>query len=64
MNFIIKKTGPKTWEGICQLGNRQSPIDIADDDTLKADLGSIEFIKYDHLYNATLTNNGHTSEFI
>ncbi|KAF7995028.1 hypothetical protein HCN44_004500 [Aphidius gifuensis] len=54
------KHGPKTWEGICQLGTRQSPIDIVDDDTLEADLGPLEFIKYDHLYNATVTNNGHT----
>ncbi|XP_034937782.1 putative carbonic anhydrase 3 [Chelonus insularis] len=52
--------GPENWSGVCKNGNRQSPINIVTDDTVKADLGSLIFTRYDFAYTGTLTNNGHS----
>ncbi|KAK0089941.1 hypothetical protein PV326_004277, partial [Microctonus aethiopoides] len=51
--------GPGTWPDLCQSGKRQSPIDILTDHTLKVDLGSLKFIRYDYAYSGFVTNTGH-----
>ncbi|KAK0161518.1 hypothetical protein PV327_009978 [Microctonus hyperodae] len=58
---IVQKSfpGPGTWPDLCQSGKRQSPIDILTDHTLKVDLGSLKFIRYDYAYSGTVTNTGH-----
>ncbi|XP_011302080.1 putative carbonic anhydrase 3 [Fopius arisanus] len=53
-------TGPDHWGPICTNGKYQSPIDIIPEDTIKVDLGSLKFMRYDYAYEGKLLNNGHT----
>ncbi|XP_076162243.1 putative carbonic anhydrase 3 [Ptiloglossa arizonensis] len=52
--------GPKHWPGLCITGNKQSPINIVTEDTIKTDLGALKFIRYDFAFSGTIINNGHS----
>ncbi|GMR45698.1 hypothetical protein PMAYCL1PPCAC_15893, partial [Pristionchus mayeri] len=54
------KDGPQTWEGDCQTGIRQSPIDIHSMDTDYSLMDRVNFMGYDQVGEVALTNNGHT----
>lgn len=55
--------GPSKWEGVCQTGQSQTPIDIKSEDTTwKKDFGAFNLVNYDQTpsFNFTASNNGHT----
>nr|XP_050853885.1 putative carbonic anhydrase 3 [Vespula vulgaris] len=52
--------GPDNWPGQCKTGKKQSPINIVTVNTIKKDLGELNFIRYDHSFTGMVTNNGHT----
>ncbi|KAK9298115.1 hypothetical protein QLX08_008438 [Tetragonisca angustula] len=52
--------GPEHWPGLCMNGEKQSPINIATEDTVKIDLGELKFIRYDFAFQSKITNNGHS----
>ncbi|GMS93118.1 hypothetical protein PENTCL1PPCAC_15293, partial [Pristionchus entomophagus] len=52
--------GPKRWDGICEKGYRQSPIDIRAQDTDYAPMDRVIFVGYEQRDDVTLQNNGHT----
>jgi len=54
--------GPSSWSGVCQSGNRQSPIDItAASVSVDCASAGLRFEAYSEpLVNYTLNNNGHT----
>lgn len=52
--------GPEHWPGICKTGRRQSPIHITTEETIKADLGSLKFVRYDFAFGSKITNTGHS----
>ncbi|XP_053989539.1 carbonic anhydrase 1-like [Hylaeus volcanicus] len=51
--------GPPHWPGLCATGKKQSPINIMSEETIKADLGALKFIRYDFAATGEITNNGH-----
>lgn len=55
--------GPKHWPGLCITGNKQSPINIVTEDTIKTDLGALKFIRYDFAFSGTIINNGHSGMY-
>lgn len=62
LSRIFLVTGPSKWEGVCQTGEKQTPIDIKSADTTYKDLGRLTLTKYDEKPNVNFTasNNGHT----
>ena len=54
--------GPEHWPGLCMNGEKQSPINIATEDTVKIDLGELKFIRYDFAFQSKITNNGHSGK--
>jgi len=58
--------GPTHWPGVCHDGKQQSPIDIRDQDTIRADLGNWKLWPYhgrgggDFVHSAEIVNNGHS----
>ena len=54
--------GPDHWEGVCNTGKRQSPINIISSDAVYDNaLGEFELKNYDKnlTLNFTVSNNGH-----
>ncbi|XP_012266640.2 carbonic anhydrase 1 [Athalia rosae] len=58
------KYGPDSWEGLCNTGEYQSPIDIVTDDAVKTDLSSLKFTKYDFAFRADVINTGHGIQIV
>lgn len=55
---------PEHWGGNCDTGRRQSPIDVNYKAAVKGVYPKFVFVNYDQpMLNASLVNNGHTSEF-
>lgn len=55
---------PEHWGGSCDTGRRQSPIDVNYKAAVKGAYPKFEFDNYNQpMQNASLVNNGHTSEF-
>ncbi|XP_076632466.1 carbonic anhydrase 1 [Colletes latitarsis] len=52
--------GPKDWPGLCKTGSKQSPVNIVTEETVKADLGALKFIRYDFAFFGRIVNNGHS----
>ena len=53
-------TGPDHWQGVCQRGNRQSPIDLQEE-IFDSGLEPVDFRNYHlTLQTVNITNNGHT----
>ncbi|EPB80412.1 carbonate dehydratase, eukaryotic-type [Ancylostoma ceylanicum] len=50
------------WPKLCKVGLRQSPIDIRAPDVEYVLLDRMEFVHYDHIGPANISNNGHTIE--
>ncbi|EYC09824.1 hypothetical protein Y032_0059g3069 [Ancylostoma ceylanicum] len=50
------------WPKLCVVGLRQSPIDIRVHDVNYVLLDRMEFVHYDHIGPANISNNGHTSK--
>ncbi|XP_055906791.1 carbonic anhydrase 2 [Eupeodes corollae] len=49
------------WGGLCDVGNRQSPIDLSISGALKGNFPDIDYRNYDKpLTSPSLVNNGHT----
>lgn len=54
---------PEHWGGSCDTGIRQSPIDVNYKAAVKGAYPKFVFDNYDQpMRNASLVNNGHTSE--
>lgn len=52
------------WGGQCDTGLRQSPIDLAFGASVRGTYEDFEFHDYDQpIQEATVTNNGHSSEY-
>ena len=60
--MLLYVSGPDHWKGVCNTGQRQSPINIISSDAVydKA-LGEFELKNYDKnlTLNFTVSNNGH-----
>ncbi|XP_012287196.1 putative carbonic anhydrase 3 isoform X2 [Orussus abietinus] len=54
------ENGPADWPGLCAKGEKQSPINIIPDDTIKSDIGPLKFIRYDFAYYGKVVNTGHS----
>ncbi|VDM39234.1 unnamed protein product [Toxocara canis] len=54
------ENGPHMWEGVCQTGTRQSPIDIRAYEVDFEPLPRIHFINYGYSGPITIENNGHS----
>ncbi|CAL7948701.1 unnamed protein product [Xylocopa violacea] len=54
------ENGPVRWPGLCMTGKKQSPINIATENTIKIDLGALKFKRYDFAFYGKVTNNGHS----
>ncbi|CAJ0935178.1 unnamed protein product, partial [Mesorhabditis belari] len=52
--------GPANWEGLCQAGQMQSPIDFRAVDVEYSPLHKLIFMNYHHKHLMELSNNGHT----
>ena len=54
------QNGPDNWQGFCQSGLNQSPIDL-EDEVFDSGLEPVELKNYDFKLQAVnITNNGHT----
>ena len=63
LSRIFLVTGPSKWKGICQTGQKQTPIDInSTAATYDKDLGTLTLKNYDATPSVTFSgsNNGHT----
>ncbi|VDK72090.1 unnamed protein product [Litomosoides sigmodontis] len=54
------ENGPNTWQGVCQIGQRQSPVDISAYEIEIATLDALQFHNYEISGHIHLENNGHT----
>ncbi|XP_026688174.1 PHD finger protein 14-like, partial [Diaphorina citri] len=53
--------GATDWEGLCENGTRQSPVDLSRRNALpSASIEPIAFIHYGRPVSTNITNNGHT----
>ena len=53
--------GPAGWDGLCQTGRSQSPINLQPGEAERVSLPSWQFRHYESLLkNAVVENNGHT----
>lgn len=48
------------WSGECQTGQKQSPINLEYANAILDDYVSFKLTDYYTVYNATITNNGHS----
>ncbi|KAI5700917.1 hypothetical protein M8J75_004185 [Diaphorina citri] len=56
-----EEEGDKDWEGLCENGTRQSPVDLSRRNALpSASIEPIAFIHYGRPVSTNITNNGHT----
>ncbi|KAI6180137.1 hypothetical protein M3Y98_00687000 [Aphelenchoides besseyi] len=55
--------GPDRWNGSCQVGHRQSPVDIRSVDVDYALLPKLHYLNYVKVGPVRVLNNGHSGEF-
>ena len=55
------QNGPTDWQGLCQSGLNQSPVDLDEEAVFDSGLEPIELKNYHlNLHSVKMTNNGHT----
>ncbi|XP_021931881.1 carbonic anhydrase 4 isoform X2 [Zootermopsis nevadensis] len=52
--------GPDEWPGMCQVGARQSPVDLDPKTAVPGHFESLVLLNYDRKTVGNVTNNGHT----
>jgi carbonic anhydrase len=61
--FLLFFTEDENWGGDCDTGDKQSPVDLAFDASVRGHFPAFMFENYDEpIDKATVTNNGHSSE--
>ena len=51
------------WEGTCATGNKQSPIDVITNKTIKTTFTAFTFMNYDQEVNLEVSNKAHSIKF-
>lgn len=51
------------WDGMCDAGEKQSPIDVLTNETIKTRFAPFTFMNYDQEVNLEVTNKAHSIKF-